>query len=375
MISIKSRLKNFTLTAIINVIDYFYVKYNFTSLRIFKRILQSFKGDLIYLIEESNWAIEWVGRYITTNLRKFNLIDAEIASHYFAKNKIIHYGSKTCLIRDKNIIHLDDSNIHILTCFHITPQDDIVKIIPYLNKKLDFIHTSNIIMKNLLIELGFDKNKTLVIPLGVDLSLFRRYDLKFKSSLRQRFKLPHDKIIIGSFQKDGMENGAPIERKAPDVFCNVLNNLKEKFDIHIFLTGPGRDYVKKKLDEYNIPYTHTYLDDYREMVYCYNCLDLYLITSRIEGGPLSLLECMATGVPIITTKVGMAPEIIKNGFNGFIIEIDDIEKLYDATVEILENQELRDKIIKNGLVSIKQYSWERITEQYYKKMYCKFFEK
>ena len=44
---------------------------------------------------------------------------------------------------------------------------------------------------------------------------------------------------------------------------------------------------------------------------------------------------MATGTPIVTTKVGMAPYLIENGFNGFVTDIEDIEQLYQYSVEIL----------------------------------------
>ena len=112
--------------------------------------------------------------------------------------------------------------------------------------------------------------------------------------------------------------------KGPDVFCDLVKRIKKKVSIHVLLTGPARGYVKKKLIEYNIPFSHVFLKDYREIVNYYNVLDLYLITSRSEGGPKALLEGMATGVPIVSTKVGMAPYIIKHGVNGFISDVDDL---------------------------------------------------
>ena len=58
-------------------------------------------------------------------------------------------------------------------------------------------------------------------------------------------------------------------------------------------------------------------DDYFSVVDYYRASDLYLITSRSEGGPLSLTESWATGVPVVSTRVGMSADYIRDGENGF----------------------------------------------------------
>ena len=157
--------------------------------------------------------------------------------------------------------------------------------------------------------------------------------------------------------------------KGPDIFCEVVKKINEICDIHIFLTGPARGYVKKKLAEFGIPYTHLYIQNYFDMVDCYNVLDLYIVTSRIEGGPLALLECMATKVPIITTNVGMVPYLIENGVNGFISNIEDIDQLSNYAVEIIKNKELRKFLAENGFKTVQKYTWENIVTDYYNRIY------
>jgi len=100
-------------------------------------------------------------------------------------------------------------------------------------------------------------------------------------------------------------------------------------------------------------------------------LDLYLVTSRAEGGPLALLEAMATGVPLVTTNVGMAPLVVSHGVNGFVSEINDVNQLYQYSTEIIKNKELREKIIANGLKTVKNYGWEIIARLYFEKIYKK----
>ncbi|MFW9973516.1 MAG: DNA gyrase subunit A, partial [Candidatus Odinarchaeota archaeon] len=157
--------------------------------------------------------------------------------------------------------------------------------------------------------------------------------------------------------------------KGPDIFCEVIKRLNKDFDIHVFLTGPARGYVKNQLLSNGIPFTHVFLKNYFELTDCYNVLDLYIISSRTEGGPLALLECMATGVPIVSTKVGMVPELINNGINGFVSEIEDIENLYENCKKILSNYDIKEKIINNGFETIQSYSWEKVIKNYYNRMY------
>ncbi|KKM14256.1 hypothetical protein LCGC14_1707920, partial [marine sediment metagenome] len=95
----------------------------------------------------------------------------------------------------------------------------------------------------------------------------------------------------------------------------------------------------------------------------------------VEGGPKGLLEAMATGIPLVSTKVGMAPEIIKQNFNGFIAEIDNIDQIYHYALKIIEDKNLRKKITNNALKVITRYSWEKIAKEYYYKIYKKLLDK
>ena len=55
----------------------------------------------------------------------------------------------------------------------------------------------------------------------------------------------------------------------------------------------------------------------------FQALDFYWVTARVEGGPVTLLEAMSTGVCSVTTPVGLAREVVENGVNGLVVEFDD----------------------------------------------------
>ena len=357
---------------ILNLIILLFPISNNTLLNEIKKFLSGLNVKLIFATERNSWAIEMVVKYLTKNLNALELIKAEISSPRHFKKRIIHFGSINCLINNKVLIKVKKPNKNVLSWFHITPTDIRLKFVPRLNKIIDLVHTSSPITQKKLRELGFDKNKIVVIPLGVDLYHFKKFNEIKKSYLKKKFNIPENKIIVGSFQKDGVGWGAGLEPKlikGPDIFCEVVKSLNKVCDIHVFLTGPARGYVKKQLEEYNIPYTHIFLDNYLDIVECYNILDLYLVTSRAEGGPQAILEGMATGVPLVTTNVGMVPIVVQHGLNGFVTDVNDVNQLVQYSTDIIKNKELREKIIANGLKTVQNYSWEVIAKEYYEKIY------
>jgi hypothetical protein len=165
---------------IIKPIDFLIKRYKIKTVIRLKKLLLSFKANVIYIVEEDNWSIEWDGKYITTNLKKLGVVNAEISSMLPARKKIIHFGSLSCVFRQNKFRGLKKSNYYVLTWFHIVPEDYRLKFIPLLNKKIDIFHTSNIKTKLKMVDLGIDENKIIVIPLGVDLSVFKKFELEKK---------------------------------------------------------------------------------------------------------------------------------------------------------------------------------------------------
>ena len=131
-----------------------------------------------------------------------------------------------------------------------------------------------------------------------------------KKKCREELRLPKDKFIVGSFQRD-TEGGSrnPKLEKGPDIFCDYLEGLMRE-DLHILLGGWRREYVVDRLNNVDMSYTlieKTSIDIVRKM---YNACDLYVVASRYEGGPQAIYEASAMKVPIISTNVGVASEIL-----------------------------------------------------------------
>ncbi len=318
-----------------------------------------------------NWSIQHDGENLINNLKGLNATVSQVPLG--VRNKIVHFGSVNLFMRWLPIIKcIEPHKKIVVTWFHITPGDVRIKSI---SKNFDYVdtwHTSCGITKSKLIKLGIPEKKICLIPLGVDTKNFSVPSDEEKKRIRINLGIQEKFVVVGSFQKDG--NGwelglTPKKIKGPDIFCNVVENLAKKYKIFVILTGPARGYVKTRLLSAGIPFLHKNFSDPNDISMYYKAIDLYLITSRVEGGPKSLLESAASGVPLVSTEVGMAPEFIDDGKNGFLCKIEDVDDLVRKSNIILQKKSLRNEFASNGRKHVVEFDWKNIANRYHNEIY------
>tara|TARA_Y100000593_G_C4267628_1_gene315672 strand:+ start:294 stop:1208 length:915 start_codon:yes stop_codon:yes gene_type:complete len=137
------------------------------------------------------------------------------------------------------------------------------------------------------------------------------WTIEDKESCRKKLGLSLDSFIVGSFQRDteGGDLKTPKLEKGPDLFCDYVEKINKK-NLHVLLGGWRRQYVISRLEASKIPFTYFELADLERLNQMYCSLDLYVISSRYEGGPQSALEAAGMKVPIVSTDVGMVPDIL-----------------------------------------------------------------
>lgn len=194
-------------------------------------------------------------------------------------------------------------------------------------------------MRAYLLETGISPAKVHTIRIGVDAAAFRPPTPDERVAVRKRLGIPESALVIGSFQKDGVGWGEGLEPKlikGPDILLRALALVRTRMpELFLLLSGPARGYVRHELAAAGIPFVHVNLSDYREMPALYHALDAYVVASRQEGGPKAVLESMAAGVPIVSTRVGQAAEIILHGQNGWLADVDDAEAIAHFTLKSL----------------------------------------
>jgi glycosyltransferase involved in cell wall biosynthesis len=196
---------------------------------------------------------------------------------------------------------------------------------------VDGVQVTNEAMETVVLDTGIAAEKVHRIPIGIDPVAFARRTDDVKALARRELGLPESAFVVGSFQKDGVgwgEGREPKLIKGPDVLVAAAERLRDVVpDLWFLLTGPSRGYVMAGLERAGIPYRHRYLPSLEAVARAYEAIDLCVVASRDEGGPRAVLESMAIGVPLVTTRVGQAADLVRHGENGWVVEVEDVDAL------------------------------------------------
>ncbi len=93
--------------------------------------------------------------------------------------------------------------------------------------------------------------------------------------------------------------------------------------------------------------------------------EIFVLPSRYEGLPMVLLEAMSQGMACIAYDCKTGPaDIITNGFNGLLIEDQNKEKMIESLSDLMDNEELRNNLSKNGIKSVDKFSLKSITDKW-----------
>ena len=200
----------------------------------------------------------------------------------------------------------------ICSIYHLDEDKFDEKQLDEFNLRDEYVDFYHVISENTKKQIKKLTNKPIVsIPFWVNQEIWK--DINEKDILREKYKLDLDSYLIGSFQRDteGKDLISPKLSKGPDQFIKIIKEYKEKNKkIGVILAGKRRNFIIENLKRLDIPFNYFEMVDFKELNELYNCLDLYIVSSRYEGGPQAVMECAITRTPIISTDVGVASEIL-----------------------------------------------------------------
>ena len=91
---------------------------------------------------------------------------------------------------------------------------------------------------------------------------------------------------------------------------------------------------------------------------------LFVRPSSLEGMPLTVLEAMATALPVVATPIAGTGELIQDGLNGHIVQVDDTAALANAVIKLLDDRSAAEKMGRNGRALVEgSYTWDAVVER------------
>ncbi|MBK8750316.1 MAG: glycosyltransferase family 4 protein [Candidatus Competibacteraceae bacterium] len=132
-------------------------------------------------------------------------------------------------------------------------------------------------------------------------------------------------------------------------------------------SGPLRLELGKLADSLGIAESVTFTGrlDNAQMAELYRSVDLLLNPSLADNMPISLLEALACGVPIVSTNVGGIPCLVEEGQTALLIDPGDAEAMAKAATRILRDPILAASLRVNGLALAQNYAWSKVREQWF----------
>lgn len=243
---------------------------------------------------------------------------------------------------------------------------------PYLIRKIIYkfysysaskiIAVSNYLRNEFLKVTG--SNDAEVIYIAID---EEEYDNYMRKSVQMLEK--EDEFII-------LNIGSIYPLKSQHVLIESVKYLKDEKDIRIKIIGMNvndeyKNYLSDKIKKIGNECLIQLLGeiDRKDLVSELIKSDCLVITSKEEGMPVVLLEGFFFELPIITTNVGLVPEIIKNYENGIIYEYGNSKKLAEKIIELKQNTKLYNQIKKNSRITYeKHFNIERSLKSYENEM-------
>jgi glycosyltransferase involved in cell wall biosynthesis len=192
-----------------------------------------------------------------------------------------------------------------------------------------------------LLKAGIQEKKLSYIPaFYIDFQIFKpiaadkKFDLVFAARLEKNKGIT---LLLEAIRSIKLQN--------PNIKLLIIGSGPEKENLLQF--------IKKEKLESNVQFSG-WLETANDVALAYNSGRIFVNPSFNEGGPRVMLEAMACGLPIITTKVGVALDVIEDGNNGIFVSWKP-EEIAEKILYLLDNTKLQEKFSGAGLETVKQF--------------------
>jgi glycosyltransferase involved in cell wall biosynthesis len=215
-------------------------------------------------------------------------------------------------------------------------------------KRADGVVVDNDAIKSYFEKIVKEKIDSIPIPIRTDKFV---YSLSARIAIRNELGIDQDTNIIGF-----------IGRLAPEknlinlitAFSNVLRN-SHRTKLLLVGSGPLESQMKNLVDDMNISDNVIFYGVSNDVSKILSACEIFILPSFAEGMSVALLEAMATGVPIICSKIPTNAEIISDRKEGILIDPHNIHEIENSIIELLEDSMLRSELSNNAKKKVLQF--------------------
>jgi glycosyltransferase involved in cell wall biosynthesis len=229
----------------------------------------------------------------------------------------------------------------------------------------DAIATVSAPLRDYLVErAGVPRGSITIVPNGVDTDVYRPGPAAGR--IRKQFGLGADSCIIGHVARFSAVKNHEMLLHA---FARVVNEVPGAF-LALAGDGPLRAAIEAMIRELGIESRVGLLGHMSEQVpSLYREFDVFVLPSLAEGTSMSILEAMASGVPVVATAVGGTPDVLDHGRSGVLVPSRDAEALAAALGALLRNPSERKRLGSASRQRIRELYSEEVVLSEYERLY------
>ena len=156
----------------------------------------------------------------------------------------------------------------------------------------------------------------------------------------------------------------------PSLAIKILKALKDKsINAQLCMVGPDNDgsleKAKKLAQKLNIEVTFTGKLSKKEWIDLSKNYNVFISTTNFDNMPVSVIEAMALGLPIISTNVGGMPFLIENNEDGILVKPNTVDAFINAIKKLKDEPEFTDKLVSEARAKAEKLDWNKVKYKWF----------
>ena len=265
-----------------------------------------------------------------------------------------------------DIVHLHSAHAHTIGILAVKISSHKPKVVSsrrvdfHIKSKWKYLCADKIIaisqgVKKVLLSDGIPEKKISVVRSGVDLSRFAGVS---GSYLYNELGIKSSQPVVGIV-------AALAPHKDYRNFLKAAQLVKKEIPDAVFLIVGEGDQKKELIDfagSLGMACSTIFTGFRNDVPQILSILSVFVLSSYLEGLGTSLVDAMASGLPVVATEVGGVPEVVKDGVTGFLVPARNHILLSEKIIEILKNKNLRERFSEQGKILSQNFSKEKMAE-------------